>query len=72
MIYGDGGVFEVDLQTRKSRRIFPTGQFEPGFAYVTEILDLDPKGTALTCLVTKYPNNGGDSIAESHQIHIKR
>lgn len=72
MIYGDGGIFDVDLQTRSAKRIFPTGQFEPGFACVTEILALDSKGAALNCLVSKYPNNGGDSIAESHQIHIKR
>jgi hypothetical protein len=72
MIHGDGGVFHVDLQTRNAKRIFPRGQFETGFAYVTEILDLDPKGTALNCLATKYLNNGGDSTVESHQIHIKR
>jgi len=71
MIYGDGGVFDVDLQTRNAKRIFPTGEFEPGFAYVTEILYHDPEGAVLNCLVTKYSNSGGNSIAESHQIHIR-
>jgi len=70
MIYGDGGLFAIDLPTRTARRMFPAGKFEMGFAYVIEIFEMDHRSSTLKFLVTKYPNAGGGSISEIQQLNV--
>ena len=70
-IYGEGGIFEIDLARRVSKRVFPAKWPEKEYGYFPEILEFDEKASLLKVRESITLEPGEEPEIAIHEIRIR-